>query len=136
MADVAALSAAVLVKVGDFIRKLPADQLEALVNGEAKLELVPKGGRPATTRSRAAAAPAVDAGEVGERLRGFTSVADATRYLDTLPGTVPQLKALAKALGVTVASSATKPRVRDAIVRAYVGDVLNADAIRRQAAGR
>lgn len=136
MADVAALSAAVLVKVGDFIRKLPADQLEALADGEAKLELVPKGGRPATTRSRAAAAPAVDAGEVGERLRGFGSVADATRYLDSLGLLVAGLRTLASALNVTVGAKATKVQVRDAIVRAYVGDVLNADAIRRQAAGR
>jgi hypothetical protein len=134
MADVAALSAAVLVKVAEFLRKLPADALEDLVAGEAKLELVPKGGRPAP-RSRAATAQStVDSAEVRRVLGTFSTVADAARYLDGLGLKLPERKALAADLGVTLTGRATLASVRDAIVRAYVGDVLNSDAIRRQAA--
>lgn len=68
-------------------------------------------------------------------LETFTSVADATRYLDGLRLLVAPLRALARDLGVTVPAKATKDQTRDAIVRARVGDVLNSEAIRRQAAG-
>jgi hypothetical protein len=134
MADVAALSATVLLRVAEFLKTLPADQLDDLANGVAKLEVVPKGGRVAKTA--AAKAPStVDVDEVRRLLGTFTSVADATRYLDGLKLGVPALKSLAAELRVTLPAKALKNDVRDAIVRAYVGDVLNSEAIRRQAAG-
>ena len=133
MADVAALSASVLLRVAEFLKTLPADQLEDLAAGAAKLEVVPKGGRQP---SRKAPAPStVDTAEVRRMLSGFTSVADAARYLDGLGLRLPERKALAADLGVTLVGRATLVSVRDAIVKAYVGDVLNSEAIRRQAAG-
>ena len=133
MADVAALSASVLLRVAELLKTLPADQLEDLAAGTAKLEVVPKGGRAA---SRNAATPStVDIAEVRRMLGSFTSVADAARYLDGLGLKLPERKALAADLGVTLVGRATLASVRDAIVKAYVGDLLNSEAIRRQAAG-
>lgn len=132
MADVAALSASVLLRVAELLKTLPADQLEDLAAGTAKLEVVPKGGRPAR---KAPAASTVDTAEVRRMLGSFTSIADAARYLDGLGLKLPERKALAADLGVTLVGRATLVSVRDAIVKAYVGDVLNSEAIRRQAAG-
>jgi hypothetical protein len=134
MADVAALSAGVLLRVAEFLKTLPAQDLDALAEGTAKLEVVGRGR--AGTRPRAAAASTVDRAEVRQRLAGFTSVADATRYVDSLGLLAAPLRALAADLGVTVPAKATKVQIRDAIVRAHVGDVLNSEAIRRQATGR
>jgi hypothetical protein len=135
MADTAALTASVLTRVAEFLKSLPADQLDDLAAGTAKLAVVPKGGRVAASRRAAPTPSTVDAEEVRRMLGGFTTVADAARYVDGLRLTAAPLKALAADLGVTVAARATKDQVRDAIVRAYVGDVLNSEAIRRQAAG-
>jgi hypothetical protein len=41
------LTHGVLLRVAEFLRKLPADQLADLADGTAKLEVVPKGGRGA-----------------------------------------------------------------------------------------
>jgi hypothetical protein len=135
MADVAALSTGVLVRVAEFLKKVPPEQLEALASGEAKLEIVGVRSRAAASRAKAAAPSDVDSAEVRQRLAGFTSVADATRYLDGLGLKAAGLKALAAELGVPVAARDTMAKVRDAIVRAKVGAVLDADAIRNQAAG-
>jgi len=50
--DPADLTHAVLLKVAEFIRKLPSDQLADLAEGSAKLELVPlvAGRRPGHVR--------------------------------------------------------------------------------------
>ena len=134
MADVAALSATVLLRVAEFLKTLPADQLDDLAGGVAKLELVPKGGRrPAAAK---AAPSTVDGEEARQLLASFTSVAAATRYLDGMKLTVAALRSLAAGLGVSLPAKAVKNDIRDAIVRAYVGDVLNSEAIRRQAAAR
>jgi hypothetical protein len=133
MADVAALSASVLLRVAELLKSLPAEQLEDLAAGTAKLAVVPKGGRVA---ARKAPTPStVDSVEVRRMLAGFTSVADAARYLDGLGLKLAERKALAADLGVTLVGRATLVSVRDAIVKAYVADVLNSEAIRRQAAG-
>lgn len=134
MADVAALSASVLLRVAELLKTLTADQLEELAAGTAKLAVVPKGGRGAT-RPAATAPSTVDTAEVRRMLATVTTVADATRYLDGLPLTAAPFKALAKDLGVTLVSKDSKTAARDKIVRAYVSDVLNSEAIRRQAAG-
>ncbi len=130
MSDVATLSADVLISVAAFLKTLPADQLDDLAAGTAKLEVVPKGGRRVPS-GRTKAVSTVDAAEVRQALGGFTTRADATRYVDGLGLLLPGLKQLAGDLGVTLVGRATKAGVRDAIVQAYVGDVLNSDAIRR-----
>jgi hypothetical protein len=129
--DTADLAHAVLVKVADFVKKLPADQLADLVSGEAKLELVPKGGRVARSGAalpRPAAEIATTMKEIGDR----TSV---ERYLATdLKLTVPLLKQLAGELGVTV-----RTKKADIIADLYewaVGRSREADVIARVGAAR
>src|SRR4051812_8775878 len=94
--DPADLTHDVLVKVAEFIRKLPADQLADLASGAAKLELVPKGGRVArTTTPRRAAAPTVSADKVLADIVAIGDRAGATQYVTDLGLGVPAYKALA-----------------------------------------
>jgi hypothetical protein len=124
----------VLIRVAEFIRKLPADQLADLASGEAKLEVVPKGGRrPTTTRATGAALPQ-SATDIAATLAQIGNRAAANQYLVDLKLTVPQLKRLATELGITV--SGTKARILDGIVEWAVGRALDADAISRVGGGR
>lgn len=138
MTDPADLTHDVLVKVAEFIRKLPSDQLADLASGAAKLELVPKGGRPANRTapaSRRSVALAVSAEKVRADLVAIGDRAAARQYVVDLGLTVPQYKALAKDLTIAVASSATKDKTVDAIVEWTIGRRLDAEAITRRAAG-
>jgi len=129
----AELTHAVLTKVGDFIRKLPADQLADLASGEAKLELVPKGGRPTPTRRAATKPAAVTTDEVRAALQVSPDTQAASRYLNDLKLTVDQLRALGAEIGVPLPSKATKAKVVDAIVEDIVGRRLDSEAISRPA---
>ncbi|GAA2635464.1 hypothetical protein GCM10010399_80300 [Dactylosporangium fulvum] len=133
MTDPADLAQKVLVAVAAFVRTLPADQLEDLANGAAKLELVPKGGRTARKTAAAAKPLPVPAGEVESMLRQIANRPAGEQYLADLKLGVQQLRDLAKALGVTVASKATKAQVITAIVEQVVGRRLDSDAITRMA---
>jgi hypothetical protein len=124
----------VLIRVAEFIRKLPADQLADLASGDAKLEVVPKGGRRAPaarvtggTLPRPAAEIAATMAEIGNR-------AAAHQYLVDLKLTVAQLKQLASALGITV--SGVKAKVMDGIVEWAVGRQVDADVISRVGGAR
>jgi hypothetical protein len=130
----------VLIRVAEFIRKLPADQLADLASGEAKLEVVPKGGRsaPAARGARGAGAalprPAAD---IAETLASIQDRASARRYLDIdIKLTVAQLKQLASELGVTVKSKAKRDDIISDVVEWAVGRGLDADAISRVGGGR
>ncbi|MFF4875073.1 hypothetical protein [Micromonospora sp. NPDC000668] len=150
MTSPADLSHAVLLRVADFLRTLPADQLAALADGSARLQLVAPGvtagtsDRPAppsvasTTRgtAKAAPAPSVEPEKVRADLAAIDDRAAAGRYLDDLRLTVPQLKALAKNLGIAVPSRATKADVRRDIVQWTVGRRLDSSAISRPAPAR
>ncbi|MET7373461.1 hypothetical protein [Micromonospora arida] len=153
MTSPADLSHAVLVRVAEFLRTLPADQLAALADGSARLQLAATGatgatgatsGRPArpsvAPRSRgtakAAPAPAVEPEKVRADLAAIDDRAAAGRYLDDLRLTVPQLKALANNLGIAVPSRATKADVRRDIVQWTVGRRLDSSAISRPAPAR
>lgn len=133
MADPADLAHDVLIRVAAFIRTLQADQLADLASGEAKLEVVPKGGRRVATKAtvslpRPAADIAATMAEIGDR-------AAARRYLEVdLKLTVPRLKQLASELGISV--SGTKPKMIDGIVEWAVGRRLDSDAIMRAGGGR
>lgn len=129
----AELTHAVLTKVGDFIRKLPADQLADLASGEAKLELVPKGGRPTPTRRAATKPAAVTTDEVRAALQVSPDTQAASRYLNDLKLTVDQLRALGAEIGVPLPSKATKAKVVDGIVEDIVGRRLDSEAISRPA---
>lgn len=132
MTDTADLTHAVLLKVAEFIRRLPADQLADLAEGTAKLELVPRGGRVAT-RTRTAAGPAVPADQIRTDLAAIGDRGAARQYLVDLKLTVAEYKALAKDLGISVASKATKDVVLQALVQWTVGRRIDSDAISRPA---
>jgi hypothetical protein len=131
VSDPADLAHAVLLRVAEFVRRLPADQLRDLADGAAKLELVPKGGRAA--RPRSAAAAAVGADQVRADLAAFGDTAAARQYLTDLKLTVVQLRALAKELGIALPSKATKETTLQTIVQWTVGRRLDAESISRPA---
>ncbi|MFC8616598.1 hypothetical protein ACFT9M_09305 [Micromonospora purpureochromogenes] len=153
MTSPADLSHAVLVRVAEFLRTLPADQLAALADGSARLHLAANGATAAASdraartsvapgtrgtgrAAKAAPAPAVEPEKVRADLAAIDDRAAAGRYLDDLRLTVPQLKALAKDLGIAVPSRATKVDVRRDIVQWTVGRRLDSSAISRPAPAR
>lgn len=137
MTDTADLAYAVLLRVAEMIKKLPADQLADLAAGTAKLEVVPKGGRPAkATAKRAAAVSPVPTDEVRAELKAIGDPAAAMRYLTDLTLTVPGYTQLAKDLGVTIASKARKDTILREIVYWTVGRRLDSEAISRPAPAR
>jgi hypothetical protein len=130
--DPAELAGEVLIRVAEFIRKLPPEQLADLASGAAKLDLVPRGGRRAAPSvaglPRPAREIAVTLTEIGER-------AAARRYLETdLKLIIPQLKQLAAELGITVTGN--KPKLLDGIVEWAIGRRLDSEAISRAGGGR
>lgn len=140
MTDPADLTHDVLVRVAEFIRKLPADQLADLASGAAKLELVPKGGRmarAAAPRKATATAPAVSvsADKVLADIVAIGDRAGATQYVTDLGLGVPAYKGLAKDLNISVPSAATKAKVIAAIVEWTIGRRLDAEAVTRRAGG-
>lgn len=132
MTDSAELTHAVLLRVAEFLRRLPAQQLADLAEGTAKLELVPKGGRPPAKRA-AAAAPSVPVEQVRAELMAKPDRAEATQYLDGLKLTAAALRSLAKELNIAVPSKATKDEVRDTIIYWTVGRRLDSAAVSRPA---
>ena len=145
----AELSAGVLFRVAEFLKKLPADQLAELASGAARLEVVPEGaiivppgagiGTPRTRKATARVAkpaPVVDIERARADLRAFGDRAAATRYLDDLKLGKSALKDLAKELGVTVRSKDNMADIRDAIVQRFVGSRLAAEAVSRPAPPR
>jgi hypothetical protein len=134
--DSAELTHAVLLRVAEFLRKLPAEQLADLAEGTAKLELVPKGGRPAAAPRAAAAKPSVSAEQVRAELESSGDRAVATRYLDGLKLTVAQFKTLAKDLNIALPSKATKNEARDTLIYWTVGRRLDSAAVSRPAPAR
>lgn len=133
MPDPADLTHGVLLRVAEFLRRLPADQLADLANGTAKLEVVPKGGRRPTG---AVTAPPIPAPRVREELTKIGDRAAARRWLADQRLTVPQLRALAQALEISVPSKAKKDAVLDEIVQWTIGRKLDSQAISRPAPAR
>ena len=137
MSESAELTHEVLLRVAEFLRKLPTRQLEDLASGTAKLEVVKPTARKLPTRERTApvAMPSpID--EIGSTLTAFTDRAAATRYLDSLSLTAAQLRSLALGLGIAVTSKATKAQARDTIVQWTVGRRVDAAILSRPASRR
>lgn len=133
----AELTHAVLMKVGEFIRKLPADQLADLASGEAKLELVPKGGRATSSRRTTTPKPlTVPVDEVRERLQESRDPQASVGYLNGLKYTADQLRALATELGIPLPSKINKPAIVDTIVEWKVSRRLDSEAISRPGPAR
>ncbi|RKR87569.1 hypothetical protein BDK92_1849 [Micromonospora pisi] len=144
MTSPADLSHAVLLRVAEFIRTLPADQLADLAGGRIRLQLTeePATGtaapartaRTRTTATRTTATPTpppVSAEQVRADLVSIGDRVAATRYLDDLRLKVTELRVLARELGITVSSRATKPAVVQEIVQWTVGRRLASEAIAR-----
>lgn len=137
MTEPADLAHEVLIRVAEFIRKLPADQLAGLASGESRLDVVPKGARsaaPAARRPRDEALPR-PAGEIAATMRDIGDRAAARRYLEVdLKLTEVKLKRLAADVGVTVRGR--KQKVLDDLVEWAVGRRLDSEAISRAGAAR
>jgi hypothetical protein len=117
------LTCAVLLRVADFLRDLPSDQLTALARGDLSLAVVaelPPARPSAPVPIRPMPLP-VAAHTVRAALAALTDRASAVRYLDDLRLTTTQLRGLARELGLAVSSSAGKAAIRDTIVQWTVG---------------
>ncbi|GAA3271703.1 hypothetical protein Dvina_45430 [Dactylosporangium vinaceum] len=124
MTTPADLAHEVLLRVAAFVKSLPADQLADLASGEAKLELVPKAGRsPRPPRRPAAAGAALSrpVTEIQDMLSQLETRQAATQYLNDLKLTVPQLKELAKVLGIPAPAKSTKTTLTTTIVDTTTG---------------
>lgn len=128
MTDPIEMTHAVLVQVGELLRKLPPDVIRELYEGTATLEVVPKRGRPVKAVKKAVAV-AVDVAQVRTDLAKIDDRAAATRYVQDLKLNVDPLKQLAKELGIAVASKARKDEVIAEIVQWTVGRRLTTSAI-------
>lgn len=130
MTDSGDLTHAVLLRVADFLRRLPPGQLGDLATGTAKLTVVPAGGRSPARRPAAVSLP-VAPERVRAELAAIGDRAAAARYLNDLKLTVPKLRALAQALDIAVPGKATKDVLSRTIVEWTVGRRLDSEAISR-----
>lgn len=135
MSDPADLSHRVLLRVAEFLRGLPAQQLAELADGSARLAVVPKGGR-LPTRPPAAKPPPVDAERVRAELAAIGDRAAGQRWLADQGLLVVQLRQLARELGISVPSKAAKPVLLEQIVQWTIGRRLDSEAISRPAPAR
>jgi hypothetical protein len=122
---------AVLLRVSEFLKALPADQIDDLIAGTAKLEVVAKGRR---TAARPAAKPlSVTPDKVRAELVAIGDTTGAERYITDLKLTVAQLRVLAQELGISVPGRAVKTEVIRQIVQWTVGRRLASETLRRPA---
>jgi hypothetical protein len=143
MSDSAELTHEVLLRVAEFLRKLPADALEDLASGSAQLEVVSRSPLdtarrpklPVRERTVAVELPR-PIGQIGSDLSNLNDRAAAASYLDDLKLSVAQLRSLAAGLGIAVSSKATKAQARDTIVQWTVGRRADAAILSRPAARR
>jgi hypothetical protein len=145
--DSAELTHEVLLRVAEFLRKLPTEQLEELASGSASLEVVTRtaaeaarlhGARrklPVREKTPAVAMPRPIV-QIGADLSNLVDRATATQYVDDLRLSVAQLRSLAAGLGIAVSSKATKAQARDTIVQWTVGRRADAAFLSRPAARR
>lgn len=143
MSDSAELTHDILLRVAEFLRKLPPDQLEDLASGSAHLQVVSRSPVEAVRRQRLPVrerTPVVTLPrpieQIGADLAGFTDRAAAAAYLDDLKLSVAQLRSLAAGLGIAVSSKATKTQARDTIVQWTVGRRADAAILARPGARR
>lgn len=132
MSDVQKLSLAVLNAVSKFLAELPAEHLDDLANGTARLAFVPMGATeplPAASRKRTAASrPSADMSDTIQRLSEITVRDQASAVIQSL--TVANLKALASQLGMKGYSSMAKEDLKQTIIEFTVGNRINSAAIR------
>ncbi|MGC4896337.1 hypothetical protein [Micromonospora sp. DT31] len=136
MSNPADLAHAVLLRVAEFVRALPADQLAALADGTAKLAVVDRTRTRTAARPAATTAAGVDADRVRADLAAIGDRAAGARYLADLKLTVAKLRALAKELGIAVPGKARKADIEADIVQWTVGRRLDSAAISRPSEAR
>jgi hypothetical protein len=125
---------AVLLRVSEFLKALPANQIDDLIAGTAKLEIVARGGRAA---ARPAGKPlSVTPDKVRAELVAIGDTTGAERYVNDLKLTVAQLKVLAGELGISVPAKALKAEVIRQIVQWTVGRRLTSETLSRPAPAR
>lgn len=135
MTDPADLAHDVLLKVAAFVKSLPADQLADLASGEARLTLVPRGGRATTPAAPARTKPlSRPVAEIETMLAEIGTRAAAVQYLNDERLTIAQLRELAKVLNVALPSKSTKDSITTKIVDSVVGRRLDSSAIDRMVA--
>jgi hypothetical protein len=141
MTESAELTHEVLLRVAEFLRKLPTEQLQDLASGSASLEVVTR--QPIEPRRRlpvrTATVPVLmprPIEKIGADLSNLTDRAAAVAYLDELKLSVAQLRSLALGLGIAVSSKATKAQARDTIVQWTVGRRADAALLSRPATRR
>ncbi len=118
-------TADLLIRVAEFLRKLPADHLDALASGEARLEVVFKNVRP----PKSAAVLSVSPEQVNLDLKSLPTRHDAQQYLNGLRLKRPELAALATALEVPFTSKDSASNIITKIVEQKVGQRLDVEAI-------
>ncbi|HEY7225341.1 MAG TPA: hypothetical protein VH561_17340 [Micromonosporaceae bacterium] len=143
MSDSAELTHEVLVRVAEFLRKLPPEQLAELAAGSAHLEVVPRAPVEGPRRTRLPVrepTPAVPMPrpieQIGSDLSNLADRATAVSYLDDLKLSVAQLRSLAAGLGIAIASKATKVQARDTIIQWTVGRRADATVLSRPSSRR
>lgn len=128
------LTHGLLLHVAQFLRGLSSEQVSELLSGEARLTLVPKGGRVTTlsTAGRHRAPVPVDSSAIAEDLRKIGERSAAATYLNDLRLSKEQLQQLCKDLNITVKKTARKDEYVQAIVGLHVGRRLDSEAIFRR----
>jgi hypothetical protein len=132
------LTHGLLLQIALFLRGLSEEQVADLQTGEARLALVPKGGRVTTisTSGRHRAPAEVNSARISDDLRKIGERGAATTYLTDLNLSKEQLKQLCKDLNVPMKSSARKDEFILGIVGLLVGRRIDADAIFRSSVAR
>lgn len=133
MSDPADLTHGVLLRVAEFLRKLPADQLAGLADGTAKLAVVSRGRRSVAPAGKPAP---VTAEQVRAELVRIGDRAAGRRWLADQRLTVAQLRGIAGELGISVPSRARKDDLLDQVIQWTIGRRLDSEAISRPAPAR
>jgi hypothetical protein len=136
VSDPAELTHRVLLRVADFLHKLPADQLAELADGGARLAVVRKGARVVSTTRAAAKPPPVTAEQVRAELAAIGDRGAGRRWLADQGLTVPQLRDLARQLGIALPAKVRKDDALDQVGQSVIGRRLDFETLSRPAPPR
>jgi hypothetical protein len=133
MSDTSKQGLAVLRRVAEFLEELPAEHLDDLAEGRARLTLIPWGSSEPLTppkkprKSARSAAPSIDVEATVARLEAASSRDEAQAILTPLK--LNDLKAIATAVRIT-GPAGTKAALIRQIVELTVGARLSGEALR------
>ncbi|WP_143175211.1 hypothetical protein [Cryptosporangium aurantiacum] len=124
MTDVQSMAVATIRLVLETIRKMTPDQVEQALEGTGKVSFIPPGAEVVVQGP--------DAAKVEQELGAVGSRSEANEYLAQLNLGRAQLISLAKQLRVGVRSRDNMETIREKIVEATAGAVLDSAAIHRK----